>query len=335
MFPLHLQGGTMKLRFLCAMFVLLAVVACKNDSGTSTPQIRISTVTPNQIAAGEKDVQIELAGNGFNSVSSVTIVPDVSVKTFQSLDAAHIRVTVDVPLTASPGPRTVTVSTATGSANLDTGLQIVANKKPKASFSVEPSSGSQGTLFTFDGRASNDTEGKIKKYHWDFGNGSTSTDAVAKHSFPQTGKHVVTLTIKDEAGLEDSARDSVQVIFDPAAAVKQIEAVCREFLNLFAQLETLTAEEIVVGFVSGQGCQGRKHEIDIINRHKGEGGFVNVDILGATEVQNLTEFSATSNLGARFYGRHEDGTTFDGIVTHYFEMRNGSEGWKICNFRAQ
>jgi hypothetical protein len=325
----------MKLKSLCAMIVLFAVVACNNDSGTGTPQLRVTSVSPNQVTAGEKDVQIDLTGNGFTSVSSVTCGPDVTVKTFQALDATHIRITVDVPLTADPGPRTVSVLAATGSANLDAGLQVVANKKPKASFTVEPSSGSQGTLFTFDGRVSSDTEGKIKKYHWDFGDGSTSTEAVAKYRFPQSGKHAVTLTIKDEAGLEDSATHSVKVIFDFDVAVKQIDSVCREFLNLFGQLETLTAEEIVVGFASGAGCSGRNREIEIINRHKREGGFVDVDILGDTEVQNLTEASATSNLGARFSGRHKDGTTFDGIVTHYFEMRNGSGGWKICNFKAQ
>jgi hypothetical protein len=325
----------MKLKFLCAMIVLFAVVACNNDSGTNTPQIRITGVTPNQITAGEKDVQIELSGNGFTSVSSVSCGADVTVKTFQALDAAHIRITVDVPLAAAPGARTVTVLTATGSAILDAGLQVVANKKPKASFTVEPTSGSQGTVFTFDGRVSSDPEGTIKKYHWDFGDGSTSTEAIAKHSFAQTGKHIVTLTIKDDAGLEDIATHSVKVIFDFDVAVKQIGFVCREFLTLFGQLETLTAEEIVVGFAAGGGCPGRNREIDIINRHKGEGGFVDVDILGETEVQNLTELSATSNLGARFSGRHKDGTTFDGIVTHYFEMRNGPDGWKICNFRAQ
>ena len=317
------------------MIALFGVVACNNDSGTGTPQLRITAVTPNQITAGQKDVQIEITGSGFSSVSSVAMGADVTVNTFQLLDASRIRVAVTVPATATPGPRTVTALTATGSSHLDAGLEVLANRKPKASFTVQPSSGSQGTLFTFDGRNSSDSEGKIKRYRWDFGDGSSSTDAVAKYRFPQTGKHIVTLTIKDDAGLEDAATRSVKVVFDFDVAVKQIDAVCREFLTLFGELETLSAEEIVVGFATGAGCHGRKHEIDIINRHKGEGGFVEVDILGPTEVQNLTEQSATSNLGGRFYGRHKDGTTFDGIVTHYFDMVNGPNGWKICNFRAQ
>lgn len=314
---------------------LFLIVSCKNDSGVSTPQIRIISVTPSQVTAGGKDLPVEISGNGFSSVSSVSCGNDVTVQTFEVLGPTHIRISIEVPVDAAPGPRTVTVLTASGSATLDAGLVIVENKKPKASFTINPPSGSQGTLFTLDARDSSDPDGRIKKYHWDFGDGTEATQAVAKHRFESTGKLEVTLTITDEANLEDTARRTVRVDFDPAVAFKQIDAVCKEFLTLFGELETLSAEEIVVGFSTSRGCHGRQHEIDIINRHKAEGGFVNVDILPPTEVQNLTELSATSNLGARFHGRHRDGTSFDGIVTHYFEMQNGPSGWKICNFRAQ
>ena len=320
-------------RFLYLLLPLL-IVACNDAPDIVTPQLRVLSVSPNQITAGQKGLDVEIVGSGFNSVSSVSFGIDVTVKSFAATDSTRVRAIIDVNPLASAGSRPVSVFTPTGSAQLDSGLQILDNKKPSAAFTVEPASGTQGTVFTFDGRSSTDPDGRIKSYLWEFPDGTTSTKAVAKHSFPQIGTHGVTLTVRDDASQEDVAKNSVRVVFDINVARQQIDTVCKDFLRLFGQLETLTAEEIVVGFAAKAGCTGRNHEISIILRHQSEGGFVDVDVFPPSRIPYVDQQTASAELAARFSGRHDDGSSFNGVVTHYFEMINEPDGWKICNFRA-
>jgi hypothetical protein len=298
-----------------------------------TPQTRIVSISPNQITAGESNVDIEINGSGFSSVTSVSFGAGVDVDSFQALSASQVRATIDVDPDANPGPRTVTVSTSSGSATLDAVFEILKNRPPKASFTVDPPSGTQATLFTFDGRGSTDPDEKIREYLWDFGDGNTSTKAVAKHRFANTGKHTVTLTVTDQANQKHSKKESVHVSFDIKVAGQQIDAVCKEFLRLFGDLESLSAEEIVVGFSKSAGCPGRQREIDIIHQRQSLGGFVHVDILQTTQINSINEQTANAQLGARFYGQNRNGN-FDGIVTHEFQMVSEPAGWKICNFIA-
>ncbi len=326
----------MKLIRSCLAVGLLSLltISCSDDTGIVTPQIRIISASPNQVTSGQRDVEIEIAGSGFVTVSGVSCGNDISVRNFQVIDSSLIRIHIDVDSTASPGSRTITVLTPSGSAHLDAGLQIVQNRPPKASFTVEPLSGSQGTVFTFDARGSDDTDGRIKSYLWEFGDGTTSTKSIAKHQFAQTGKHTVTLTVIDNVSQEDSKQGSVKVTFDLNVARQQIDAVCKEFLRLFGQLETLSADEIVVGFSEAGACPGRQREIEIITRHQSEGGFVDVNIFSPTEVPHVDEQIATAILSANFSGRQGNGISFNGVATHIFEMKNEAGGWKICDFQV-
>ena len=72
---------------------------------------------------------------------------------------------------------------------------LKSNLPPVAQISTSVS----GSTVTFDASGTTDPDGSIKEYKWDFGDGSTSTEATATHQF-STNDATVTLTVTDNGG---------------------------------------------------------------------------------------------------------------------------------------
>jgi|GEM_PF-1686526 len=77
-------------------------------------------------------------------------------------------------------------------------VNFVTNTPPVASFTATPDNGLAPLLVAFDGSASNDPDGTITTYEWDFGDGSTATGVTASHSYPYVGTYTATLTVTDD-----------------------------------------------------------------------------------------------------------------------------------------
>lgn len=79
-----------------------------------------------------------------------------------------------------------------------------ADIKPNQTFSTDKT-------ITFDASASKDPQGAPLTYIWDFGDGNsqTTTDPTNSHTYAETGKYTVKLTVRDTQGLEDSAETTV------------------------------------------------------------------------------------------------------------------------------
>jgi PKD repeat protein len=77
---------------------------------------------------------------------------------------------------------------------------------PPVANSGGPYTGTIDISLAFDGSASNDTDGTIVGYDWDFGDGSTGTTATPSHTYTNTGEFTVNLTVIDDAG--DTGSDS-------------------------------------------------------------------------------------------------------------------------------
>jgi parallel beta-helix repeat protein len=107
---------------------------------------------------------------------------------------------------------------------------IVSNSPPIAKFNYSPTSPN-----TLDGIEfvdnSTDLDGSIVEWHWDFGDGTASTERNATHKYDE-GKYMVTLTVKDDDGatsdfslpLEVERRAKYQIIpgFEPLFIVAAI-----------------------------------------------------------------------------------------------------------------
>ncbi|MFT3970682.1 MAG: PKD domain-containing protein [Micropruina sp.] len=68
---------------------------------------------------------------------------------------------------------------------------------------------------TVSGAGSNDPDGSITEYAWDFGDGATDTGADATHTYAADGSYVVKLTVTDNSGAKDSATREVTVAATP------------------------------------------------------------------------------------------------------------------------
>lgn len=82
---------------------------------------------------------------------------------------------------------------------------------PQAVISTDVSAGLGPLVVNLDGSASFDP-GTIVSYHWDFGDGTFSTDVVTTKVFSELGAHQVTLTVMDDDGLVGQTTRVINVL---------------------------------------------------------------------------------------------------------------------------
>jgi beta propeller repeat protein len=69
----------------------------------------------------------------------------------------------------------------------------------------------QGNKRVFDGSLSNDSDGIIMGYSWDFGDGTIAEGVRMSHTYATAGSYQVTLTVTDDEGATDTANMEVLV----------------------------------------------------------------------------------------------------------------------------
>lgn len=87
----------------------------------------------------------------------------------------------------------------------------------------------EGQNVTFSGSASYDTEGDLKKYQWNFGDGNTAEGQNVEHIYNSKGTYNVKLTVTDKSGTKcNTASDetSVEVLAAPKANAGQDIETC-------------------------------------------------------------------------------------------------------------
>ena len=97
------------------------------------------------------------------------------------------------------------------------------NRAPVASFSATPTEGDAPLTVTFDGSASDDPDGTIVSYDWDFGDGS-GNGQVTSHEYASAGTYYVTLTITDDDGVSDTSETTAIVVDVPPNSAPIVDA---------------------------------------------------------------------------------------------------------------
>jgi len=88
-----------------------------------------------------------------------------------------------------------------------------SNRPPTAAFSFSPTSPIVGQSVVFDGSSSDDPDGRITDYQWDFNDDGRidASGARVVHTFSAAGTYRVTLTVTDDGGLSGSATQIIEV----------------------------------------------------------------------------------------------------------------------------
>ncbi|MEN8180440.1 MAG: PKD domain-containing protein, partial [Pseudomonadota bacterium] len=103
---------------------------------------------------------------------------------------------------------------ATASASATATIEATPNLLPTAD-AGGPYSGTEGIAVSFDGSGSNDPDGSIVSYAWDFGDGNTGTGSNPSHAYATAGTYTVSLTVTDDAGATASATATATIEATP------------------------------------------------------------------------------------------------------------------------
>ncbi|MEL6134432.1 MAG: PKD domain-containing protein, partial [Bacteroidota bacterium] len=88
------------------------------------------------------------------------------------------------------------------------------NLDPVAAFRAIPDSGAVPLTVNFDATSSEDVDGNIASYEWDFGDGTIASGITQSHTYTDTGSFTVILVVTDNEGATGDASTVVRVVED-------------------------------------------------------------------------------------------------------------------------
>lgn len=100
------------------------------------------------------------------------------------------------------------------------------NQSPTASFSTV----CVDNQCSLNGSGSEDADGRIDQWAWDFGDGAGATGRQVNHDYASSGSYTITLTVVDDEGAKDRSSHTVEVLMPNAkpAAVFSFNCIKRE-----------------------------------------------------------------------------------------------------------
>lgn len=128
-----------------------------------------------------------------------------------------------------------------------------------------PAEGQVGTELTFDGSLSNDPDGQIVDWQWDFGDGTTGAGQLVKHTYNQPGDFTVSLQVKDNQGGSAVANTTITI-----ASLNNRLSLTVKFQNSSGQ-EVISVRPkdkiyaVISAFLDGQPVKYANLEVTLID----------------------------------------------------------------------
>ena len=88
---------------------------------------------------------------------------------------------------------------------------VGGNSAPIALFETDPKIGTPPLTVSFDASESNDLDGFIVSYDWNFGDGTTGSGENVSHEYTLLGTYTATLTVTDNNGNSSSATETISI----------------------------------------------------------------------------------------------------------------------------
>ena len=116
----------MRYVWLMALILPLLFIGCDQNSTGNDSKPTIVGMTPTIVNAGQQDVHGQINGTNFTGVVTVDLGPDITILNTTSVSSTEVAVIFSVHPNASPGLRTIRVSTVAGVAMSSSLLERVA-----------------------------------------------------------------------------------------------------------------------------------------------------------------------------------------------------------------
>ena len=161
---------------------------------------------------------------------------------------------------------------------------ITGNQPPVATFTASCPAGQ--LKCTFDSTGTNDPDGSIASYSWDFGDGQSGAGTAPSHTYAGTGPETVVLTVTDNGGAVTSYTSVVNVV--NASPVAHLSVTCPTgTLKCTLDAQTSTDDGTIAGYQwdFGDGSSLSTTNPTITHAYAAQGTY-------------LAKVTVTDNLGA-------------------------------------
>ena len=193
-------------------------VAVDNNGGSYYSFTTQPNVPP--VASAGADVVVSDADN--DTVEAVTLNastsydPDGSIVSYEWRENSTVIGNASVIThNFSIGTHTVTlvVTDDDGDTSYDVvNITVNPNQPPTANIQADKLTAYVGEPITFNASTSQDPDGEIVAYCWEFGDGTTGSGIVVTHTYSATGNYTVNLTVTDNGGASDTDSINVSVV---------------------------------------------------------------------------------------------------------------------------
>jgi len=126
--------------------------------------------------------------------------------------------------------------------------QVTINAKPEAVFSIQTSENSVSdvtpyTMVSFNARESQDSDGYIKHYHWDFGDGETGKGVFVQHQYKKPGRYNITLQVEDNSGTFNNKASTTSVLEVIESTILDIQGPSKGYIGEEIPLTVLLPDD--------------------------------------------------------------------------------------------
>jgi PKD repeat protein len=204
------SGATATHTYAAAGTYAVTLTVTDNGGATNTKTANVTVAANNPPAASftSSSSFLNLSVNGSASSDSDGTIASYSWNWGDGTAAGSGPTATHTYAAAGTYPVTLTVTDDGGATNSQTtNVNVVANNPPTASFTSSLS----GSAASVDASASNDIDGTIASYAWDFGDGGTASGVTAGHNYTSQGTFTVTLTVTDDQGATATKTGTVTI----------------------------------------------------------------------------------------------------------------------------